>query len=200
MSECHRAISLRGQPGTPAKPWEYPRSPYDPPPHRAAFCGFGGTWQFPRARPHQAMVRILVWNLLSLIFPCLETLQWSGILTPFCHWILPSGEADRAADWPGPLISHFYGIFYTCSTDGCRSLAAPFGSWLPKSSWLSNSFENLKLIKRNKQGRGIGMLLYRASSLRCKPIATAASTQLQFQPDLYLPTTLHNPQRHQVAK
>lgn len=192
-------ISLGGQPGTPAKPWQYPRSPYDPPPHRTGFHGFGSTWQFPCPRRPQATVRILVWHLLSLIFPCVETLQRAGILAPFCRWILPRGEADGAVDWPGPLISHFWVMFCTCSTDGCRSPAAPFGSWLPKSSRLSNSFENLKLIKRNKQGRGIAMLLYQTSPLRSKPIATAASTRFQFQLDLYLPTALHNPQRHQVA-
>lgn len=51
------------------------------------------------------MVRILVRYLLSLIFPFMGTLQQPGIMAPFCHWILPSGEADRAVAWPGPPIS-----------------------------------------------------------------------------------------------
>lgn len=108
-------------------------------------------------------------------------------LDPFCHWVFPTGDAGL---WTGqeppshiPMAHAIAGALL-----GVDPWQLPLEAGYPALPWLSNSFENLKLTERKKRGRGTGMLLYQAPSLRDKPIATAASTQLQFQLDLYLPT------------
>lgn len=56
-------------------------------------------------RSQQAMVGILVWYLLSLIFASMETLKQFDILARLWNCIVPSGKAAKAVDWTGPVVS-----------------------------------------------------------------------------------------------
>lgn len=88
FSVCPRVISPRGQTGTPAKPQEHPRSPYDPLPHRAGFPVHGNTQQPPMQGP---------------------TRQWGGFWPHIC-WASSSVGKHRnsLASWP-LLPLHFWG-------------------------------------------------------------------------------------------
>lgn len=114
----------------------------------------------------------------------------------FTYW----GSRQGCGLARAPHLTFFYGMFYTCSTDGCRSSAAPFGSWLPKSSLafqFIRSFENLKLTKRNKsdwhaapsnlisEGQACRRCCFHPAPVPARPLFTHR---------------LHNPQRHQVAE
>lgn len=183
-----------------------PVSPYDAP---RVELGFGNTWQSPCAGPHERMAKVSIWYFLSndLIFArprlpvhgahCMTSAARPLPAMVFCPWRKQVGYGPARS--PQLTFLRDLLVFYTCSTHWHRPSAAPLEAGHPSLPGSPVQLNIWSPLKEKQVRKGIE-LLHQASSLSSKPISTAASIQLQFQLDLYLPRALHNPQRHQVVK
>lgn len=83
------------------------------------------------------MGKNLVWYLLSLISPCMETLQQSGTLTPFCHWVFPTGDTGLWTGQEPP--SHIpMARAIAAALLGVDPRQLPLEAGYPDLPWLSN--------------------------------------------------------------